>query len=262
MPAPYYLLSWGNYPTQVGLWSALAALTYPVLSYENIGRRPAWVHWVAVLALAILSYTVVGILTVALLLLLVLLEPLLAAGPAQRGRRAAILGGIVLAEAVVLVLYHGNFAAVFWQETLPAIVRSAGTGSLGDLAVDPREGLLSNWVANWIFVRNRVSDLAVAFSLSGVVLLLCERARRRWRALLLAWLLAFSLFALFSGLVADMVLKHVFFMFPLLCLGAAALAERLWRRGPAGRATVVAYALFMAWLSLSQWLRLILVKRH
>jgi hypothetical protein len=262
MPAPYYLLSWGNYPTQLGLWAALLALTFLVLSYEQLGRRPPWGWWVAVLVFAILSYTVVGVLTVVLLLLLVLLEPLLAAGPARRGRLVAILGGILLAEAVVFLLYHSNFSGVFWRETLPAIFQATRATGLAELREAPRESLLGNWLANWTFVGNHVTDLGVVFAGVGVSSLFVEPARRRWWPLLLAWVLIFPLFALFSGLVADMVLKHVFFMLPLLCLGAAVLAERLWRRGPAGRVAVLLYGLFMVWLSLSHWLDYVLVKRH
>lgn len=264
LPAPYYLMSWGNYPTQLGLWGAILAITFLVLSHGRLGRRAPLVGWVAVLVLAILSYTVVGVLTVVFLLLFVLLEWLFAAGREQRRRALAIVGGILLAEIVVFLLYHSAFAAVLARETLPALLRAGAekaTG-LGPVTVDPRESLASNWVANWIFVQNHLTDLGVIFAFTGVALVWVEPARRRWRPLLLAWPLVFLLFALCSGLVADMVLKHIFFMFPWLCLGAAASAVALWRRGWAGRLVVLAYTAFMAWLTLSHWIEFILVKRH
>ncbi len=264
LPAPYYLMSWGNYPTQFGLLGSIVAITFLVLSHERLGRRATIVGWVAVLVLALLSYTVVGVLTVVLLLLLVLLEWLMAAGRAQRRRALAVLGGLLLAEALVFLLYHSAFAPVLAHETLPALLRAGAekaTG-LGPVEVDPRESLASNWVANWIFVQNHLTELGVAFAVVGVALAWIDPACCRWRPLLLAWPLVFFLFSLFSGLVADMVLKHIFFMFPWLCLGAGALAGALWKRGPAGRLVVLAYTAFMAWLSLAHWVEFILVKRH
>jgi hypothetical protein len=264
LPTPYYLMSWGNFPTQLGLFGGILLVTFLVLAYNRLGRRGSFAWWVAVLVFVLLSYTVVGILGVALLVLLVLFEWLLAAGPAQRRRALAIVGGIVLAEVVVFLLYHSAFAGVFARETLPALLQAAtdkATG-LGPVAVDPRESLASNWVANWIFVQNRITELAVVVAGVGIAALFVAPAGRRWRPLLLAWPAVFLLFSLFSGLVADMVLKHIFYMFPWLCLGAAVLAVHLWRRGWAGRLVVLAYAALMLWLSLSQWLDLILVKRH
>ncbi len=73
----------------------------------------------------------------------------------------------------------------------------------------------------------------------------------------------FPILALFSGLVADLVLKHIFFLLPLLCLGDGVWAGALWRRRtPAGRATVVLFSLFLGSLSLLRWLEYIWVKRH
>lgn len=264
LPAPYYLMSWGNFPTQLGLFGGVLLVTFLVLTYNRLDRRGSFAWWVAVLVLALLSYTVVGILGVTLLVLLVLFEWLLAAGPAQRRRALAILGGIVLAELVVFLLYHSAFAGVLVRETLPALLQATtdkATG-LGPVEVDPRESLASNWVANWIFVQNRVTELGVVVAGVGVAALFVSPAGRRGRPLLLAWPAVFLLFSLFSGLVADMVLKHIFYMFPWLCLGAAFLAVHLWRRGWAGRLVTAAYAAFMLWLSLAQWVELILVKRH
>lgn len=264
LPAPYYLMSWGNFPTQLGLFAGIVLVTFLVLAYDRLGRRGGFVWWVAVLVFALLSYTVVGILGVALLALLVLCEWLLGAGPAQRRRALAIVGGIVAAEIVVFLLYHSAFAGVLVRETLPALVQATtekATG-LGPVEVDPRESLASNWVANWIFVQNRITELGVVVSCVGIGALFVAPAGRRGRPLLLAWPGVFILFSLFSGLVADMVLKHILFMFPWLCLGAAVLAVHLWRRGWAGRLAVLAYAAWMLWLSLAQWVELILVKRH
>lgn len=264
LPAPYYLLSWGNYPTQLGLFGALVTVVYLVLAYDRLWRWRAFAWWVAALMLAILSYTVVGVFAVVLLLVVAGFELLPAAGRAQRRRALAIVAGLVLAEGVVFLLYHSAFASVFLRETLPAILRSTADKSIGigPVQVDPRQSLASNWVANWVYVQNHVTNLGVVFAAAGVVLASVAPAGPRWRPLLLAWPLVFLLFSLFSGLVADTVLKHILFTFPWFCLGVAVLAVTLWRRGLAGRLTVLAYTAFMAWLALSHWLDLILVKRH
>jgi len=264
LPAPYYLLSWGNYPTQLGLFAALLTLTFLVLKGERLSWRKVFPGWLGVLIFALLSYTVIGAMTALLLLLLLPLEATLAPSPGQRRRLGAIVGGLLLAEGIVFLLYHSNFSTYLWQETLPAVVRAV-TGKVAgptSLEVDPRLSLLSNWVANWIFTRNHLTEMGLLWAALGLLVLLAEPARRRWRPFLLAWLLTFPLLALFSGLVADLVLKHVFFLFPLFCLGAGTLAEALWRRSPAGRAAVFLFSCLLGGISLVRWLEYILVKRH
>lgn len=263
LPAPYYLLSWGNYPTQLGLFAALVALVFLVVQDERFGRWSVLPGWTLVVLLALFSYTVVGVLLAVVLILLVPLELLLSPRPGRLRRAVLIPAGLILAEAIALALYHSNFIATV-PETLPALLQAAAAKAtgLGPLGVDPRESLLSNWVANWIFVANHLTEIGVVFAGVGVARLFAEPTRRRWRGLLLAWLLIFPLFALFSGLVADMVLKHIFFMFPLFCLGAGVLAETLWRRAWAGRAAALLLALLLAGLSMLRWLEYILVKRH
>jgi len=264
LPAPYYLLSWGNYPTLLGLFAAVMVLVFLVLSYDQMGKRRTVRWWIVLLLFLIFSYLMIGVFTAALLLLLALLEWLFSRSEAQRRRAMAILVGLLLAEGLVFVFYHSGYARAFFRETLPAVARAVAVKSaaMGQRGVDTREGLLSNWVGNWTFVRNHLTDLGVIFACTGIGCLLIEPGRRRWRPLLVAWLLFFFLFSLVSGLVADMVLKHIFFMFPWFCLGAAVLAERFYRRGWAGRLVLILYIAWMVWLTLNRWLYLILVKRH
>lgn len=264
LPAPYYLLSWGNYPTQLGLFAALLAITFLVLHDERLGKWSTLPGWLGAVLLVLFSYTVVGVLAGAMIVLLCPLEPLLSPRPKQARRAGVILGGLLLGEGIAFVLYHSTFVEPFCSETLPAILQAvAAKGSgLGSLLADPRESLLSNWVANGIFARNHLTDLGLVFAAVGVLGLLLEAGRRRWRSLLTAWLLVFPLFALVSGLVADLVLKHVLFMLPLFCLGAGFLAGLLWRRSWAGRATTILFALLLGGLSLARWPEYILVKRH
>ncbi len=265
LPAPYYLLSWGNYPTQLGLFAALLTLTFLALNGERLSRRGTFLGWLGVLVFALLSYTVVGAMTVVLLLLFLPLEVVFSSARGRGRRWGAVLGGLLLAEGIIFLLYHSNFVASLWQETLPAIVQAVTNKAASPVPpeVDPRLGLLSNWVANWIFARNHLTEMGVLWAALGLLGLLGEPSYRRWRPLLLAWLLIFPLLALFSGLVADLVLKHIFFLFPLFCLGAGVLADTLWRRKtPAGQAVVFLFSCLLAGISLLRWLEYILVKRH
>ncbi|WP_026370629.1 hypothetical protein [Kallotenue papyrolyticum] len=68
--------------------------------------------------------------------------------------------------------------------------------------------------------------------------------------------------SLFSGFVADMVLKHVFFILPLVCIALAIVLERWWRAGLGGRLAVLALLLFLAAEVIERGHFYLLVKRH
>ncbi|MBA3468901.1 MAG: hypothetical protein H0T53_04580 [Herpetosiphonaceae bacterium] len=263
LPMPYYLLSWGNYPTQLGLWATLVATTYLVLNYERLLQRRVFGWWVALLALCILTYTVIGIFAWTMFGLVALLEAL-------RGRRRqpgiirGVLVGIIIAEIFAFGIYHVQFAGVMLQSTLPSLLKSTQDKADGPATttVDARESPLSNLNANTVFMRNHATDGLLLVGLIGMVGLYTDPAARRWWVIWTAWLSIFVLYTLVSAFVADMVLKHIFFIMPLLCIAAALVADTLWQRVKLGRWAVAAGALALLALVAERWHFYLLIKRH
>lgn len=270
LPMPYFLLSWGNYPTQFGLWAMLLATAFLVLLFRdaeaNTGRR-VFVMWAALLALSILSYTVVGVVAVSFFIMFGLFgllrrdEP----GRALGGRRLRfIVGGIVVAELFCFAVYHVQFARAIATETLPALI--SGTAGRADNALDrtaaERDNALANFAANNQFTLNHFSLPVLLLSVFGALLIFRDSASRRWRPLWLAWLALFVVWTVFSAYVADMVLKHVFIMMPLVCIFAAAALVWAWNRRWLGQAAVLLVLGYLAVEVAQRGHFYLLVKRH
>ncbi|MFV9504947.1 MAG: hypothetical protein AB4911_10330 [Oscillochloridaceae bacterium umkhey_bin13] len=266
LPMPYFLISWGNYPTQFGLWASLLALTFLVLNYEQMPALRQWRRfaiWAALLALVILSYTMIGVMTFTLLGLLVVIKVLRGIRPNRRVI-LALVAGVILAESFAFLVYHHQFASVFVRLTLPSVVRSLTTNATGELRtdVDPRESPLANFVANKSFMRNHTTDVLLLLATIGVVWLYLDRNGRRYRDLWSAWFGVFLLYTLVSAYVADMVLKHVFFVMPLICIGAGLVLDRIWRQHRAGTWFVLANLLLIFAVTVDRWWFYLLFKRH
>jgi len=263
IPMPYFLLSWGNYPTQFGLWASLLVTAFLVVNWEHLrGRRTFWT-WVGLLALAILSYTVLGVYTVSFLLLIAIFG-------LPRQRRGAlprlrfIVAGLLTAELLVFVIYHGQFAHAMITETLPALVSGTARRLDGplDAQAEVRESPLANFLANNQFTVNHLTSLGMTIAPAGLLLLWATPSRRRWWPLWTAWLAMFVIYTLLSAYVADMVLKHVFFMMPLICIALALVLEHWWRRGWGGRAATLAVLLYLAVEVIERGHFYLLIKRH
>jgi hypothetical protein len=96
----------------------------------------------------------------------------------------------------------------------------------------------------------------------GALMLVQQRQFRRWWPVWAAWAGIFVLYSLVSAYVADMVLKHIFIVMPLVCIWMAIAFERWWRRGVFGRAVVLAVLGFLAVDVALKGHYYLLVKRH
>ncbi len=267
IPMPYFLLSWGNYPTQFGLWASLLATAFLVVNYDQFAlglraRRTFWI-WVGLMALAILSYTVLGVFSISLVGLIGLL------GLFQRGgqgwkRLWFIVAGIVVAELVCFAIYHVQFAHSLATETLPAIV----TGTLDRLdnpleaQADPRANAWANFQANNQFTFNHFTSLVLVLTAIGGFMVAQQQQFRRWWPVWVGWAALFGLYSLVSAYIADMVLKHVFIVMPLVCIWTAVVLDRWWRRGIFGRAATIMVMLFLVADVVQKGYVYVLIKRH
>jgi hypothetical protein len=96
----------------------------------------------------------------------------------------------------------------------------------------------------------------------GALILLHTSHARRWWPVWGAWGCVFLLYTLVSAFVADMVLKHVFFIMPLICIFAAIMLDRWWHRGSFGRVATLLVLLFLAFDCIERGHFYLLVKRH
>ncbi|WP_322512767.1 hypothetical protein, partial [Chloroflexus sp.] len=176
---PYFLISWGNWPTQLGLWGTLVLIAV-VLAYHDhpTGRHAIW--WVAAAAaLAILTYTVVGIMAFTMMGIYALFELIRReTQTAQRGR--LILAGLVIAEPAAFLIYHIWYVPVIVAETLPvigsALVRRASRAEALPLPTPAIDGA---------FILNYLTWAGIALVLGGAVL--AWFTARRAHGLLIGW---------------------------------------------------------------------------
>ncbi|NTW98122.1 MAG: hypothetical protein HGB28_06175, partial [Oscillochloris sp.] len=173
LPMPYFLLSWGNYPTQFGLWASLLAITYLALHYQQMQVIRQWrpfTVWVALLALAILSYTMIGVIAFTMFGILIVIK---AAQGFKMNRHLiyALVAGMLLAEALAFSVYHVQFVPIITQTTIPSVVERI-TQKVSDdprTEVEPQGTPLTSFVANVSFLRNHSTDPLLMLALIGLV---------------------------------------------------------------------------------------------
>jgi hypothetical protein len=268
---PYFLLSWGNYPTQFGLWALLLATAFLVVNYERLAQpaherrrsRGGFWLWVALMALAILSYTVLGVFAITLFGLIGLFG-LIQQGRIGWPRLRFIVAGMLVAELFCFAIYHVQFAQAIARDTLPAL--AAATADRADNPLneqaDERDNALANFKANNQFTVNHFTWPLLILSGLGGLLIFSQAQTRRWWPIWAAWLGLFVLYSLVSAYVADMVLKHVFILMPLVCIWSAAVLAWIWRRGLLGRLATLSVFVFLA-VRVAQYGHFyLLVKRH
>jgi len=258
---PYYLLSWGNWPTQLGLWGGLVLLAAVVSTFERPATRRTLALLTGAALLAILSYTVLGVVSCTAVGTLAILEWLRRRDPQAPLRGRALLGALLLAEALAFAVYHVWYVPTLLAQTLPAITH-AMTAEQRELNGLPKPNLLGDLGVNGGYALNHLTWLALGLLPPGA-LLAWRRTHASGRMLLLAWLLTLAVFSLFSWAVADMIFKHIFFMLPLAAMLGGLTLSALWARpGRAARIVPAGLLLYLAAFCAERWYFYIMIKRH
>ncbi|HEU4323788.1 MAG TPA: hypothetical protein VFS21_11620 [Roseiflexaceae bacterium] len=261
LPMPYYLLSWGNWPTQLGLWGGLALIAAVAATFEHPPERRMLALLTGAGLLAMMTYTVLGIVSFTMVGLLAILEWLRRRDPLAPVRARTLLGALVLAELAAFALYHVWYVPTLLAQTLPAIA-GAVTAPDRELHGQPKPGLLGDLQVNGSYALNHLTWLVIGLLPPGLVLA-WRRTGAGGRLLIAAWLLTLALFALFSWAVADMIFKHIFFTLPLVAMLCGLVLSALWKRpGWASRAVPAALLLFLAAFCAERWYFYIMIKRH
>lgn len=258
---PYYLLSWGNWPTQLGLWGGLVLIAAVVSTFERPATRRTLALLTAAGLLAILSYTVLGIVSCTAIGTLAILEWLRRRDPLAPQRGRTLLGALILAELLAFMVYHIWYVPTLLAQTLPAITQ-AMTAEQRELNGLPKPNLLGDLQVNGNYTLNHLTWLALGLLPPGLVLA-WRQTSASGRMLLLAWLITLAVFSLFSWAVADMIFKHIFFMLPLAAMLGGLVLAALWSRpGWASRILPAGLLLYLAAFCAERWYFYIMIKRH
>ena len=252
---PYYLISWGNWPTQLGLWGGLLLICAVAATIEHTNQRRALVLLTAAALVSILTYTVLGVITFTMIGMLAVLELLRRTRPGAVRARTLVLG-LIIAEVCAFVAYHVWYAPTMFAETLPAIIDGIRNPSQ-ELHGAARPTPLGMIQINWDYTVNHMTWPLVALLPIGAFLVF--RQAKRGQLLMVAWLLTLAVFTIFDFAV----FKHIFFTLPLFALFIGVLFGALWVQ-PRWYAKLVpiGVSLLLASFIVERWWFYIMVKRH
>jgi hypothetical protein len=273
LPVNFLLHSWGNVPTTFGLFWALAATVFIVVSWNHLHRRWFFVSLLLLFLAALLFYTVAGVFMGLFLIfftLLLLLAHVLAsrraAQPAEPGAGARDgLRPMWLAAAAALALsllvYYGQYIGPIIGRTIPYFARSLTSsseaiGKAEDLALSVYlarhlrlwdYGLFVPFVlaSGWLVVQGYTLWRGAGKVVSHAPTL------RLWAAVG-GWLAVTWLFVPLAYKVS-MVDKHFFVSIPVMVVASAAVVDRFWGRWPVRVATLIFYT-YLAIAALDLWI--------
>jgi hypothetical protein len=223
LPASFQLLSLGHLMTIFGCWAATMALSFTILQFEVMRKSFVWWWATGLFVLCFLSYTA------SLLFTLVLLA--LAMGLLLARSRAPVLAlatAVSTALSVAFLAYYVHWAWPFLRESIPALLSGGGYEGSGldlgsRLAAVP--GKLAYTYGHPLLPLVGLAGLGLARPFAPRVMLLC------WGSILV----------LFSGLdlFFNFLLKHHYFVMPVVSVGGGLAADWLSRRGRWGKALAI-----------------------
>jgi hypothetical protein len=272
-----------------GLWWTYAATTYLVGAWERLDRPRTWVGLVFFLLGAMLYYSVYA-LFIGFFMLVFLVGMAFGGGtknqdspgrangrsplqkqpyPATRNTKIGFLKktpspliaaalALVVAAALALLLYYGQFIEPILTRTLPKLLTSAQEGGPG----------LGKLPTTWPqYIGDHINRLGgISYGLLWPILLALGSLLTGWkhaaqdeerqplrRRLLIAWIGTAVVFFLL-GYRVDMVDKEIWFVLPALALCVAVTLEWLWHKGPAGRILTIATYLYLAAAGIAFWI--------
>jgi hypothetical protein len=270
----YVLFSWGIVANIFGQWLFLLLLAFIVSPAGRLERPRSWLAAAGLLVPVMLAHPGTVLLT-GLLLAALMATVLLAPLPGWLSRRSVgrwVLAAL-LALAVAVGLYYSYFAGTMWNalqqmgqganaEQAPHggfLVRGPPSGGLGPKAVEVfslGEGIVAG--ARELAAEVQVYFGTAPFLLAAMALvgLALERRRLALRLLGLAFWVALGFAVL--GLAVNLYVRYMYFLLPIVALGAAWWLARLARRSWAGRAVVVLGGLVLVLAGLSFWVQRVL----
>jgi len=260
LPVAFLLHSWGNIPTNVGLWLTLVCNTLIFCWWERLHERRVMVTLSLLLLMTFLEYTVTGVFMGVFLVIFTAIVWLngLRGGPWAENIRPlrAMWTAAGVAITLALLIYYGQYILPVIQQTLPYMgtVFTRGPESVG-VERPPFGQYMAAFVPHLDY-RIWPGDylyfgliIPLLFMLPGFVAL---RRRPAVWTLFAAWGTVALLFML-AGYRISMVDKQLFYLLPVICVCWALYADRIWARGRWGRWLVAVVVLFSLVSALDQW---------
>lgn len=284
LPVKFLLHSWGNVPTTAGLWWAFATTAWIVVGWNRLRRPAAFIVLTGLLLAALLFYTVAGVFTGLFLVCFTLLIILLArARPAAASAASALLAGIrplwiaiVLAGALVLLVYYGQYIGPIIERTIPYFSQSL-TSSAEEMgkAGDTLSGYITRHVRMW--------DYGLALPLILTFYWIVQEGRKLWRgekqsetlsptaptippttllwAAISGWMLVTGIFIV-AAFKVSMVDKHFFVSIPLMVIATAAVLDLWWERSRAVPPAILLWYVYLGISAINLWImRIVTVKQ-
>lgn len=230
-PFTFLLHSWGNVPTTFGIWWTLFSTMLMVLTFGRWHERRIFVLLTAALLMTLLFYTVMAVFMGLFVFLFLCGLPLVDRGAHPRQGRA-LLGAGLVALALSIVIYYGQYVPLIIERTLPYITQTVvrGEANTGQTVHEPFWSYLSHYVPHLGYTSLPVRYglwFPVAFGLPGLWLL---RKQRLAILTIGVWYIVALVFLVLGSRVS-MVDKHIFYVAPALIVCTAAILERWWTRG-------------------------------
>ena len=229
LPPTFQLLGQGHLMTLFGVFAAALALGLIVLRFDHLQERSTWWWVTGLLTLCFLSYTASLLMAVVTLFMAI---PLLFRRAPEPTR--ALTGAVIAAAIAAFFLYYVNWTLPFLRESLPRILFSMGPET--------------DEIAFWSRLAALPGKLAytyghAALPLAGLAGLTLVRPGSH-RVLLACWA---GMLVLFSGLdlYFNFLLKHHYFVIPVVTAGCGLLAAWLFRKGRWGQVLSAIWVFYM-----------------
>jgi hypothetical protein len=244
IPLPFLSLSWGNYPTMLGLLWTLITIAVFLAVYPRLNTRRAFWQWTLILAFTFLTYAIMPLLIVPLFLILAGILLLARARPSAP--LARILLALVAAGMIAFLAYYIYPAVPIVTETLPRLLAGMVGGERFVVGSGSKPATSSFFAQTLNWMNSYSIPLLVVLFVGGLAV-----AWRGFKDTVAFWMLVACLvtFVLLTGVSYwfDLVQKQTFFVAPALCVGAGFLFARAWDRGRVPRALVALLTFYLTY---------------
>ncbi|HEU5090124.1 MAG TPA: hypothetical protein VFT99_21865, partial [Roseiflexaceae bacterium] len=171
----------------------------------------------------------------------------------SRAQWAGLSATIILAHLLALLLFYSVY--------VPTLVgQASAVGSGADQAVTSSGAAMVAYLVSIMGdgLTEHFGLFPFALAICGTLILAGQGGRPGRQAGCVVAGATWFVVALFLALPlvsgANLATRWLMFAFPVVCAMAPAAAQRLWRRGGAGRVALIVIGLFVVWVSAAIWL--------
>ena len=227
LPATFLLQSWGNAPTAFGMWWTLVSSAFIIGMWSRLRELKIFSILAIILVITFLIYTVMAVYMGMLLVIWLLLVA--SRQQDQRPQVWAVTSATMIALALSLLIYYGQYIPEIVQKTVPYFGRTLTQGQ-GSVGATPFEESYSHYLISYL-PRLWHYGLLVPLILAplGIWLLKSQNIQPSKHVQVGLWwivsMLVVSLIFVPIARSVPMVDKNVFFSMPVLAILGGVLAD-------------------------------------